>query len=531
MPSYAFIRLRAAACCLLALAALASCASPPAKITRKAFDVIRGETPDTRLHRLIDRVVREPGAKNAGQTLGTVVEILKSRHLGENYLVPSPDATHPTYRVSFAPSGTGCFAPGYFDALDSAANLEVSKLEHYRKTGTGAPLVALRENQHREAIERFYPPEAITRPLTATLTPGTRTGNVQDVRISLLCPLSHPTVPTATGQKTLAADYTAPWAAFLNRTGSLSKEAIFDILTRKPKRDPQLYLMEPYNPHKEPLIMIHGLLSTPLTWAQLSNEMWADESIRSRYQIWHYLYNTSAPPLYSARILRGQLRELQRLLDPQGTDFAWKHLNIIAHSMGGIVTKCLVTRPGDAYWDAAFTVPHESLKISADDRAALNEAFQWEPVPNIKRIIFVAVPHQGSDFADNFAGRIGRSITRTPNTFKAFYERIASANPGAFTPEYAALGAGEMNSISVLSPKQPTLKILSRLPFAYPIQKHSIIGNRGKPGPIEQSSDGFVPYWSSHIDGVLSQKIIPSDHSAFRHPEGVAEIKRILKLR
>ena len=110
----------------------------------------------------------------------------------------------------------------------------------------------------------------------------------------------------------MAADFSAPWAALLARAGDLNRSRLSDvILRRSPKRPPRLYLMQPYDPNKEPLIMIHGLFSTPLTWAHLSNELWADDAIRRRYQIWHFLYNTSAPALYPGRILQGELRELQ----------------------------------------------------------------------------------------------------------------------------------------------------------------------------------------------------------------------------
>jgi hypothetical protein len=122
----------------------------------------------------------------------------------------------------------------------------------------------------------------------------------------------------------LAADFSVPWAAALARAGKLNQLRVLDMITPQPKREPRLYLMEPYDPNKEPLIMIHGLLSTPLAWAELSNDLWADETIRRRYQIWHYLYNTSAPALYSSRLLRAQLRELRQLLDPENDDPAMR---------------------------------------------------------------------------------------------------------------------------------------------------------------------------------------------------------------
>jgi len=112
-----------------------------------------------------------------------------------------------------------------------------------------------------------------------------------------------------------------------------------------------------------------------------------------------------------------------------------------------------------------------------------------------------------------------------------FYERISEANPGVFTPAYEELGSGRLNSVSSLSPSQPTLQILADLPYAHPVKTHSIIGTSGLPGPLATSSDGIVPYSSSHLDDVDSELTVPANHWTYRHPAAVEEIKRILKLR
>jgi hypothetical protein len=57
---------------------------------------------------------------------------------------------------------------------------------------------------------------------------------------------------------------------------------------------------------------------------------------------------------------------------------------------------------------------------------------------------------------------------------------------------------------------------------------HSIIGDRGK-GDAPNSSDGVVPYWSSHLNEARSEKIVPSGHGAHENPEGIAELARILR--
>jgi hypothetical protein len=58
---------------------------------------------------------------------------------------------------------------------------------------------------------------------------------------------------------------------------------------------------------------------------------------------------------------------------------------------------------------------------------------------------------------------------------------------------------------------------------------HQIIGDRGK-GNSPNSSDGVVAYWSSHLDGARSTLIVPSAHPTHKSPEGIEEVRRILKL-
>jgi hypothetical protein len=69
---------------------------------------------------------------------------------------------------------------------------------------------------------------------------------------------------------------------------------------------------------------------------------------------------------------------------------------------------------------------------------------------------------------------------------------------------------------------------VNKLPIASGVPYHSIIGDRGK-GDTPKSSDGVVPYWSSHLDGAQSELIVPSDHLALRNTEAIKEVERILR--
>jgi len=60
------------------------------------------------------------------------------------------------------------------------------------------------------------------------------------------------------------------------------------------------------------------------------------------------------------------------------------------------------------------------------------------------------------------------------------------------------------------------------------VRKYSIVGDRGAGGNPWRTSDGVVPYWSSHIEGV-PETIIPSNHSGPEHPLCAQKVKQILE--
>src|SRR5256884_5995750 len=82
--------------------------------------------------------------------------------------------------------------------------------------------------------------------------------------------------------------------------------------------------------------------------------------------------------------------------------------------------------------------------------------------------------------------------------------------------------------LNMLEPDDRFVEAVNKLPIAPGIPYHSIMGDRGH-GDTPNSSDGVVPYWSSHLDGAKSEKIVPSDHGANQNPEAIAEVIRILK--
>ncbi|HEU4430573.1 MAG TPA: alpha/beta fold hydrolase [Myxococcota bacterium] len=513
---------RAAARTLVVVSAALACASPPARL-RPVSTAARTPEPVE----LCATILRDPRAPVAEKALGGLLAIWARQPAVQR--TPLCEGA-----LAFDAAGPGAYAPDYFDALGPADGFAVRDLPRHRREGAGVAMVGLRRNRQQEALEAHYPPEAITRAISALA----ERADDGVVRVRLLDSLRHEEALVAGELQPLAADFTVPFAALLARTSELSASWFAGFSRERPTRPEQLYLMEPYDPRKTPVLLVHGLASTPLTWAALTNEIWGDPELRRRYQVWHYLYPTSAPFLYSARALRRRIDELRALLAPAGASelapsgpAELPPLVVIGHSMGGLLAKTLITDAGGAIWRAGFTRLPNELRGDPADIATVSDILDWTARPFVRRVIFVATPHRGSELAGNTLGRIGDALAAVPPELVALYSRIDAANPGALVPAFQReLTRGTLTSIDTLAPGHPLLPVLNALRFAPRVSVHSIIGDRGAGGPLATSSDGVVAYASSHLDGVTSEKIVPAGHSMLSHPDVIAEIRRVLAL-
>jgi hypothetical protein len=86
------------------------------------------------------------------------------------------------------------------------------------------------------------------------------------------------------------------------------------------------------------------------------------------------------------------------------------------------------------------------------------------------------------------------------------------------------------NSIDTLRPNARVIVAMDHLPIKASVACYSIIGNEDPgEGNLADSSDGVVPYSSSHLSCARSEVVVPYGHSYVQSsPQCVAEIKRIL---
>jgi hypothetical protein len=127
----------------------------------------------------------------------------------------------------------------------------------------------------------------------------------------------------------------------------------------------------------------------------------------------------------------------------------------------------------------------------------------------------------------NIVGQIGTRLVRMPLLVATVPFRVVAAAT-VHDPSAATLNRIP-TSIDTLSPKNRFVKEIEKYPTTPGIPFHTIEGDRGR-GDAPNSSDGVVPYWSSHFPGARSELIVPSNHSAPRNRQAIAEVRRILKL-
>lgn len=429
--------------------------------------------------------------------------------------------------------GVGLWDPNYFDRLLPAEDYRIKGLRNrHVDGGLGAPLIAFRENRQLTAIERYYPPEGIVFPATAILHFGSANGTTagsRSVTLAFYNPAQASTARIGSVDVPVAADLTAPFAYLIARTDlvKIGRTGLFTY--RKATAHRGLFLLQPYDPNKIPVIMIHGLASSPLAWMELTNDLAGHPKLRHAYQFWHYMYPTGLPFLYSANQFRKSLEDLRYTLDPTGRDAALQSMVIVAHSLGGLLAKTTVSESGTRIWDATFKVPPEKLKGTAEDIKQARGILFFSPKPYVHRVIFIATPHRGSKFADNIVGRAASSTVKLPDAFKDLWRRITEANSDVTTPAMRTiLAKGGPTSIRALSPEHPLTRVMSEIPIDQRVSYHLIMGDRGRGGG-DATSDGFVTYASAHIPGAESEVIVPTGHMAYTHPLAIAEIKRILE--
>ena len=102
----------------------------------------------------------------------------------------------------------------------------------------------------------------------------------------------------------LAADFTVPLAVMLQQTDPKKHEISRVLNPEKFAHTAAIERLQPYDPNKTVVLVIHGLMDSQATWTPMINKLRGDPVIRKHYQFWFYSYPSGYPYPYSAAILR-----------------------------------------------------------------------------------------------------------------------------------------------------------------------------------------------------------------------------------
>jgi hypothetical protein len=427
------------------------------------------------------------------------------------------------------------WTPADVHKLILASDFEVSGLAGSRNQyGLGVPLIGVRvtdpKKENRTPEERFFP-EEMALPLTAFLIPNSRLRDpaesvdaVRQCTLELMDPVRRRSVGEPPSAIALETDLTTPLAYMWSRTdlerfrwsGLLRPE---QGLTRA-----NLLMIRPYEPGKIPVVMVHGLISTPLAWIPMLDELLRDPLIQQKYQFMLYMYPTGVPIPIAAASLRDALSQAKMTFNADGHDPDFDRMVLLGHSMGGILSHFMTVSSGDQLWRLNSDRSFDEINGPKNVLDELNKLLFFEPVPFVKRVVFLATPHRGSDMSRGVVGRVGAGLINDPDYIHKLLYQLVKDNPDAFDRRHFRRFP---TSIETLETNSPILMALEAMKPDPEVAFHSIIGST-RPGPVDQTTDGVVPYRSAHLKGVASEKVVRSDHGVQKDGESIREVVRIL---
>ena len=434
------------------------------------------------------------------------------------------------------------------DSLMSSYNLNFSGLRSTnRRDGFGAEFVATLPAPSNADVGKYLvdpmnhqykngvnPNIHEPRYLSVTITAQPQVSNTVDdilynpnFQLNIFDPYSVEKLKIGNNSYPLAANFSAPYGLWLaeNKLGAAAYLSLID-------RDnsitmPQLFKLEPYNPNKKIIVLVHGLASSPEAWIRLTNDIMGDQVLREHYQVWQVFYSTNMPILESHFQIDALIRQSFATLDQNSP--STKNAVLIGHSMGGIISRLLVSQ-------ADLTQPALALFKSQQIQRFKNEPLfkarlQINPITNFDRAIFIASPHKGTAFADRWFTKAARRIIKLPGAFLgAFADSLTERNVNVkdFVKD---LGHGLIqNGPSDLSHSSKFTELTENVVPTDKIIFHSVMGNITDSKDPKVMNDGIVPYESAHLKGAASELIIKGGHSIQETPEAVLELRRILRL-
>jgi pimeloyl-ACP methyl ester carboxylesterase len=436
-------------------------------------------------------------------------------------------------------STCGQWRPEDFDRFEFVSDFDLKGLTNrYHTYGLGVPLIVVPDAVKSGESREGFLPAGLCFPVTAFLRlvpcePGAEACADRHAVLEFHDPLDHSRAAVGADSVPLETDLTTPLAYSLDKPSlqalDLATLGLLDPSDEKIERRQGLYMLEPYQPGKIPVVMIHGLWSSPITWMEMFNDLRGDPWIRANYQFWFYLYPTGHPFLRSATQFRQELERMRMTVDPMRVDGALDHMVLVGHSMGGLVAKLQTVESGNDFWKIVSDRPFQEVFEDSPASAALAANFFFQPNPSVRRVITIGTPFGGSGFSNRLTRYLSHKIIAPPRM-------AAMLRPDRMLGRPAPLKIDLTNmptSIDSLSPQSPILASLKQARVSPYVVFHNVIGDiprHGLLGRVAAGSDGVVSVESAKNPDAVTELVVPADHvNIHRQPRVIFEVREILR--
>jgi len=456
----------------------------------------------------------------------------------DNKLRPNETYTIETAERKFSVKTAmrGAWSANEFDRYEFVSDYNIQTLHNRHTTyGLGVPLIAVRKPADQtDPRERYYP-EGLSYSVTAMMRCAAKTGEKRlgrspDCILEFYDPLAVNQIQLASHWVPLETDLTTPLAFFLDspefRHRNRATEGLLNPNETQSGRG--LYMIEPYDPKRIPVVMVHGLWSSPLTWMDMFNDLRSYPEIRNRYQFWFYLYPSGQPFWISATQLRKDLAEMRDAVDADRTDPPLDQMVLVGHSMGGLVSRMQTIESGDDFWRIVSDQPPENIRGPEEDRVKLVSTLYFHANPSVRRVVTIGTPHAGSEFANDYTRWFARKLIRLPQMAVSTGQHLARENPGLFRDNQLLTVS---NAIDSLAPESPIFPVMARAKKSPGVVYHNIVGVDTKHTLFASSKqgDGVVDLASARTPDAVSEVVVDSDHTRIHTTDkAILEVRRIL---
>lgn len=401
---------------------------------------------------------------------------------------------------------------------------------YYAKPGLGVPLVVVRESRQPDRFFNDLTPfgaTVILRPSLAVLAGMAPPIGAESSHgpVEFYDPLRVSCVHVGQQQIAMATNTSAALEYMLENTPYGSWHSLMEPEAVELGQE-KLFLLEPRQPGKYPLVFVHGFLSSPAIWTDIANEIFNRPDLRGCYQLMAYRYPTGRPFVESAAVLRRELKAFVQTYDPQEADPSMFNMAMIGHSMGGLVAKLTVTHSDDRLWHAIANRPLEEINASEQTRQRLAELFFFQPVPYVRRVVFLGAPHNGAMAASRAMGRLGSCCIPHSGASQIEHNLLIKENPDVFSAEFRNRIP---TSIDMMERSSCLLQAIQGLCSGEYVQFHNVIGTSCI-SPLEGCGDGVVSVQSARHPCVSTEKRVHTTHGGLhKNHESLREILCILQ--